>query len=509
VNYLKKIFSIVRLLPLLLIASCEKSQNQTVFPVMLLKTSEPVSISFIGNGAQWGGYDLLKDWTGKDDFSDQDWQKLADRIAYMRPPFVRIMIDAGWNYIKNGAYDPSKTSAAFLRILEYCNANGIVVMFGEWGHHYLNNNIQLVDKAWMEWSASYLDWLINVKGFSCIKYYNMVNEPNGDWSSTNQDYELWKTIMIDYHAKLVSKGLDTRVSLVGPDAAVWDAGLISWVTNITRDMGDKVGLYDLHTYPEQSFVRSGDYLDMLMEYKSVVPPGKQIVVGEIGFKYYQNDYTLQTENTDRIKADPFASSDCNMFVYDAFYGIDMSDAIIQCMMAGYSGALVWSMDDAMYNKSENSEAYNVKKLKRWGFWNILGSEVCGDAADEEIRPFFYPVSLLCRYFPAGAQIFQFELPAKKGLHAIAAEKDGFYTIAIVNSNYVSYKNIYLKAENNIKLEGLKKFRYLSGIGSAYTARKDGKGFPLPEEENLTLDMGKGFLIDVEAQSVVIFTNFQF
>ena len=85
-----------------------------------------------------------------------------------------------------------------------------------------------------------------------------------------------------------------------------------------------------------------------------------------------------------------------MMIYKAFYGVDMADAIIQSMKAGFSGALVWSMDDAMYNSPDNGD-YQTDKLKRWGFWNILGEEHVGDASDEDIRPFFYPVSVITSY----------------------------------------------------------------------------------------------------------------
>ncbi|MFC2129470.1 hypothetical protein ACFLQX_01685 [Bacteroidota bacterium] len=511
-NILLKISRYLIIFLLIIGSACgKKPQELENSGVILIKSNEVINSDFIGNGAQWGGYELLRDWTGNDDFSNEDWEKLKLRIDYMRPPFLRIMVDGNWNYIRDNTYDRTKTSDALLRILQYCQDNDITVMFGEWGHKYLNGDITNINEQWLSWAADYLDWMVNTNGFTCIKYFNMVNEPNGDWSSTNGNYTLWRSLMTKFQTQMENRGLDEMVQLVGPDVAVWDAGLATWVSNTARDMGDFVDLYDIHTYPEQSFVRGDEYLIMLNQYKEAVPEGKQIVMGEIGFKYTGNDIELKEENEDRISNDPYASDDCNMFIYDSFYGIDMSDAMIQCMMAGFGGSLVWDMDDAMYNKPDYSagDIYNAKKLKRWGFWNILGEEVCKNADDEEIRPFFYPISLLCRYFPAGSEIYKVSLPNKYGLRAIAAQKDGYYTIALVNSHYVSYKNLLLQADTLPALKNINKYTYLSGQGADYTGSVDENGFPLPEVVDMEMDLQKGILLDVKGQSVMVFTNMTF
>jgi len=493
-------------------SSCNNNTPEVVTSgELLIKTTEVVNSSFIGNGAQWGGYELLRDWTGSDDFTESDWQKLKLRIDYMRPPFLRIMVDGNWSYIRDNDYDHTKTTAALHRILEYCTENEITVMFGEWGHKYLNNDRKQVNDEWLGWAADYLDWLVTEKGYTCIKYFNMVNEPNGDWSSTNGSYTLWRELMTKFHAELEERDLNTKVKMVGPDVAVWDAGLVSWISNTAKHMGDFVELYDIHTYPEQSFVRGDQYKKMLDEYKSVVPEGKQIVMGEIGFKYYRDDIDLKEENESRIANDPYASTDCNMFVYDAFYGVDMSDALVQCMMAGYGGSLIWDMDDAMYNLPDYNagEGYDAKKLKRWGFWNILGEEISGNSTDEDIRPYFYPVSLLCRYFPPGSEIYSVDLPNKKGLRAVAAQKDGYYTIVLVNSNYVTYENLLLMADSMPVLTKVNTYKYLSKSGAEFTGKTDENGFPKPEVEDITLDLSEGIALTMEGQSVVIYTNFPF
>ncbi len=484
---------------LLLLPGC-KDPETPVIPVgseLTLKT-EVLCPSFVGNGAQWGGYDILQIWTGNATLSENDWNTLFTRIRFMRPPLVRIMLSDGWNYIVNNQYDPSKSDAILIPILDFCQEEGIKVMIGEWGH----KSGSTIDSDWLNSAVSFLDYLVTDKGYSCIKYYNMVNEPNGDWSSIDGNYSLWKELINDTYAVMQSKGLDQFVQLIGPDIAIWDVNSTSWVSNTQIDLGTKVGAFDIHTYPDQDEVRDESYMAMTRAYREAAPSTKVMLMTELGFKYSSTS-ELGIENESREDADPYASDDSNMFIYDAFYGIDMADAIIQNMRAGYAGVLVWDMDDAMYNIDGSAST----QLKRWGFWNILGSEKFGDPSDEDIRPWFYTVSLLSRYFPEGTTIYNMDLPDKKGLRAVAGELDGKYTIAIVNSNYVSY-TINLLSEENLSLAGIKKYLFTAGSDSQFTGSTDADGLALPEEEalQLTLDAESGLSLPVPALSFILLTN---
>jgi len=168
-------------LSIILSASCEKTaktdNNTTDTTADLTIKSNVITQSFTGNGFQWGGYDMLNAWTGSPTLSDADWNVLYQRIRFMRPPVVRIMVTDGWNYMSNGVFDPIKSAPVLLKILDFCQAEGITVIFGEWGHQ----GGTTIDQVWLENASKFLEWLLNTKQYTCIKYFNMVNEPNGDW----------------------------------------------------------------------------------------------------------------------------------------------------------------------------------------------------------------------------------------------------------------------------------------------------------------------------------------
>ena len=110
-----------------------------------------------------------------------------------------------------------------------------------------------------------------------------------------------------------------------------------------------------------------------------------------------------------------------MLVYDYFYGLDMPLLCMEVMNGGYSGIAAWMLDDAMHSSGDSGK---TEDIKLWGMWNILGEEVFDDPSQEEIRPWYYTWSLMCRYFPTGSNILKTTLDRTKGVYAAAGEYQG-------------------------------------------------------------------------------------
>ena len=462
-------------------------------------TSKTVIPSFAGIGPQWGGYDNVRSWMPFHvSLSNVCWNKLFARLRFMKPPLVRIMVSPGWNYdfppASNGN-NFEKNEHLLFKILDFCETEGIDVIFGEWGHRGGTG----IDADWLDTAVDFYEYLVRTKAYACIKYYNMVNEPNGDWSSIAGNFDLWKRLIEAFHEKIVERDLDSAVAIIGPDVAIWDTHLVGWVRDTGNQLGQAVTVYDIHTYPTEEVVRSGAYLPMIQSYRSAVPESALMIMGEAGFKYSANS-ELGRRNAALIAADKYASDDSNMMIYEAFYGVDMADLVIQNMLAGYAGIILWSLDDAMYNVTG-------KELKRWGFWNILGSEAFENVADENIRPWFYTMSLLSKYFPKGTDIKTVILPVgRRGLRAVAGVKDGKYSVAIVNSHDAGY-SVNPKMEDGIEITGMKKYSFVAAAeGDHFTGAVDAVGFAAPEKENVTLDLSNTVKMEIAPRSFVLYTN---
>ena len=494
----------------LLLIGCKANHKQDVIGIY---PNDIISKNFIGNGVQWSAYhhaDTENAEWGKL-MTDEKWQMNFDRLDYMKPKLFRILDQANWRYLVG--FDENNEPIldfntpevkALERILDYAEENNISVLFGEWGTPYKMHDLEeghgdkftgANDPKWINIIIKYLDYLINEKGYTCLKYYNLVNEPDGSWASTKSDYFEWSEGIKLLKSALDIAGLSDKIVISGPDALpeYSNSGQLNngnkWVKQSVKELDDCLGLYDVHSYSQYDFVRSGKFEEF---YTKVAEPvkavNKQIIFGEIGMT------RRGEENQRRIIEDGFSSEDSQMDVYDYSYGVDMADVAIQIQNAGYAGSAAWDLDDAMHTKHDLGQK---NKLKRWGMWNSLGTEICNNPDDENIRPWFYSWSLLCRYFPAGYNIIATDTTGVEGLRLTAGANEGDLTIAIVNNCMVT-NELNLAIPKIIKKE-FKKYEYVE-----QGRLMDENGFPVPVETGISRK--KLTKLNIPANSFVLLTT---
>ena len=399
-------------------------------------TSDVINPDYLGNGVEWDPYDEAEAWGSG--ISDEDWNTLFKRLDFMRPQYIRCMINSRfiWYDPETGGYNDQKNSDNIEKLLSYCQKNDIMVIYGEYNPPVWDMKDS---QEWVEMSVKYLNRLVVERGFDCIKYFVTFNEPDGNWSSTNGDYDLWRHMMQSFSDEMGKyPELDAKVSLAGPDAVLnyhnrnSEYDTEGWVAQTAADLDDIVGLYDIHAYPGQKYVRNGKFAEDLKKIKAVVPEGKQIVFGEAGYKYHNpEDSALKAIYDSRVAGHPYTKgTDCNMLVYDRFYALDMPLFLIDVMNGGFSGAAAWMLDDAMHSSGDSGK---TEDIKIWGMWNILGEEVFGDASQEDVRPWYWTWSMMCRSFPAGTDILKINGELPYGVRATAAlTYDGKQSVALVN-----------------------------------------------------------------------------
>lgn len=465
--------------------------------------SDTISLNFAGIGSELGGYDNLKEITGNASLNDDDWNTMFTRLKFMRPGLVRIMGSKGWNYSINGTYNPDKSKDILFKILDFCQSENISVIWGEWGH----TGDTTIDYTWLNQSIDFLSYLINTKKYSCVKYFTMLNEPNGTWSSNEGSYSLWKTLIEATYNVMSTKGLLDKVSIMAPDVTVtrneFTGVPSSFISNSINDLDSKIGSYCFHLYPTFEIMANNQLKSTTEAIKNLVPSGKDAHITEIGFVYTAGSARYDRNEALR-KADSFAASNANMLVYDAIYGTDMATAIVQLLTIGYKSVLVWRLDDAMYMTKTTSGT----TFTRHGFWNSQGKEICNNADDENIRPWFYTASLLSRYIQAGSTIIRVNFLQKSGLSAIAAVKNGKYTIVVVNSN-TETQTINLSLKNVGQLENMRKYLYKAQSQKNFTGAVDSNGFAVPIE-TINLDFSNNAAVDatLDGNSFLLFTNME-
>lgn len=445
-----------------------------------------VSTDYIGNGVQWDPYEI-------NDISEADWQKIYSRLDFMKPQFIRMMHNIG-EKTENGVLVKESGLDHLVHLLDYCQSRGITVMFGDWGGRLADPENSTINEPLLRNIAVYLDFLINQKGYDCIKYYNLVNEPNGSWSQIKGDYDLWCRAVKYFWEQAGKLGLDSKIKMAAPDVAIWTDEETFWVSNTARDIPEATGVYDIHTYPSKITVNSGKYTEIIKAYKDASAPGSKIVMGEIGFKYQEpEDAVYQAENLKRAESLAHASiEDSQMFVYDYMYGTDMADAVFQTINAGYSGCVAWMLDDAMHYKEPG-------KLKIWGFWNIFGDEVY-DAEHEKVRPWFYAWSLLCRYIPRGTDFYTVNISGQDGIKAVAGVHEGKRTIAVVNVSREE-RVVKLTSENMSDMDKVRKYIYGEDL---FVTEGDCTMHPVATD--MDFSPSKGEILTLPGESMILLTE---
>ncbi len=477
-------------------AGCRGGQPSSgAAPTTVYISGEVVSEGYIGNGVQWDPYQL--DYGhGRMELSAADRQKTYDRLDFMRPRLIRVMVNTS-SFVRDGEFFPENDFDQISWILDYCQSRDVTVIFGDWGGGIVDARAKTVNHELIAFAARYVDFLVNGNGYTCIKHYNLINEPNGNWSSADGDYPLWARAIRSLRAEFAKYGLEDKLPLAAPDVAIWTPTEAWWVDSCATYMAPAVGVYDIHTYPAKSTVNSGEYADIISAYKANVPAGKKIVMGEIGLKFVtREDSLLNRENIRRARAKPYASvEDSQMFVYDHIYGVDMADALFQTANSGFSGSVVWRLDDAMSTKEARD------KLKVWGFWNILGDEFFG-AEEEIVRPWYYAWSLMCRSMPPGSRIMRTEVSGSASVKALAVGKEGNRAFALVN---VSKEPQTVSVTRDDASDWLHVEKYIYAEGELI---KEGDHNLLPNAKELRLKMKKGITVELPAESLVVYTDFR-
>ncbi|MHC5084987.1 MAG: hypothetical protein ACYSOV_05220, partial [Planctomycetota bacterium] len=498
----------ISLVTVLLFCSGVNANEGNAMVTVKIDVDKVLEENFLGVGVQCSGYPWF-------DVSDADWQKVFERMDYLKMPFTRIMVD--WTNFFEGldadgspqySFESQKMRNTY-KLLDYCQANDITVMFGQWGWintvlHAEGQNwdIQPDSKLHARMSADLIDYVVNKKGYSCIQWFDPINEPDGFWSSCDGDWPLWTRVAKQLHQELITRGLTAKIRISGP-ADVY----MGWIPKALDDkeLHEVIAVYNEHKYLWNKDVVAGQLETQTRQQVNGIQtkdPGKQYFAGEVGF--------LDGKN----------KKDQNVEVKNFWYGVSMADAAIQMMRGGASGFLAWYLDDAMHWHGDSdgpieqiSNAYEMRKI--WGMWNILGAEH-GDPQDEAPRPWFYPWSQLSRNFPAGAKILDVPPTGIDHLRVTAAKissKDtGHLSVAVVN-NSDQPKSVKIVVPTAKQEVALNTFEYFDADNDnkvdSWQKTLDSSGhviYPEPTKTLREINLASGLTVQLPTKGVVILTT---
>ena len=416
--------------------------------ISVAANAQPIG-GFLGLGVEFDPYEKAPDPTR--------WNTMMDRLAWMRPGFLRVMsgasdycsgLDSNGNPIYRWKTDPNAPELQRLySVLDFAQQHGVQVYLGEWSPPGNLGIHSPGDPRWARMIAGFVDYLVREKHYTVVNHYIMMNEPNGQWMWHHgpPDFAAWSTGVRQLRKELDSRGLQ-QIILTGPD----NSGDRAWFDRSVRELHSYFGAWEQHIYASDEEVSSGAIERGLIEDGKTIlqddPNGalKPRFIAESG---------LRTGKNNELDQQPR--------VHDFDYGVRMADYVAQVARAGWMGADAWDLDDAMHGNGHGG-------LKIWGFWDSSTAE------GMKPRPWFYSWALLSRYLPSGAQIVRVDESGKGTVKAVAARwlsKRGLeWTIVLVNdSDSAAVVDVKLPEVSNLAT-----YRYFD-----HEQLADTKGFPQP------------------------------
>jgi hypothetical protein len=348
--------------------------------------------------------------------------------------------------------------------------------------------------------------MLDSRKYTCLRYYNLINEPHGSWS--NITWDEWYAAITNLQHEFRRRGLLDRITIAAPDG---DPDFTKRCLEVP-ELRELTAIYDEHWYVWNEQIVTGRLGPFTREHLKLIrekDPGKQYILGEIGILDGKNQ------------------NDQQLNVYNFWYGVSMADAAIQMISGGMSGFIAWDLDDSMHFWRDGGEsmnalsdtlppnAYDVRKI--WGFWSILGAEH-GQPEDEHMRPWYYTWALLTRAFPPGCETLSVGETGRDRVRVAAARiaDEGKYhlSFAVVNnSDKPEAVRVVVPQASELTTLGL--YEYFDADNDnrvdAWPQVVDAQGrdiFPSVTETLRDVDLASGLLVKLPSKGVVILTTLE-
>lgn len=370
-------------------------------PVKLsLKPKEVINPEWHGFGFQGDlflNYQHLKD-LGVD---DADKKLIRQRILDMHPQIVRLCANLTDWEDKRGVHTADNEAMTGLKeTLAIYKEAGAEIQLTEWGYRVPDwcrsaDRLPHPDerRAYTDSWVSLIKYLRNDCGFTNIRYFTFLNEPN------SIDFKGYAAVIRSFDVSLKAAGLRKDVLIVGPDEADGHQLLLRAIENLD----DVIDCFDAHNYTSNTgrefgiwaSVRTSEMPEIKGEQKTRAR--KPFLITEFGMRDGMD--TFFTPHN-----------------HEYNYGFFMADSAVNACMEGASAMSNWCLMDTEYGNTR----------MKWGLWRFKDEQW-------EPRPGYYAWSLITRYTALGSTVYHLKSDsASVPAVAFKAPGQGLWTLMAVN-----------------------------------------------------------------------------
>jgi hypothetical protein len=336
-------------------------------PATIEVTGENACESLIGFGAEDDGW-FYSEENVAHGVTEEDAREREARIEWMDPDWVRMFFwRKDWN--PSGDWEtfdfdtPNmkshyRTLDLYQRIGAQVNVTGV-----EWGAEKIYGDPGKSARA----IGALFNYLIREKGYNCIRYWTLANEPNCD--PQVKAYEFSRFVELHRAVKEEFARDNLQVKIVGSD----DTDGVTWFEQCVKNDGyfNDADIFASHRYISFSSRELLPwFIDDRMRLLEDRSPVKPFVVAEFGFQDKRSG-TLE-----------------NPLMEEYRYAVWTASFAIDCLNRGVSGMCVWCLHE-MY--------YPGGGFMNYGLWNFKDDQW-------KPRPVYHAWSMFTRLTESGDRV---------------------------------------------------------------------------------------------------------
>lgn len=334
-------------------------------PVTLNVTDQVVCPALFGFGAEDDGWFHLEK-NIEEGVTEEDNALREERIRWIKPEWIRTFI---WipEWCPSGDLETFDFDTAGMRShyrsLDLYQKLGarVNLVDVEWKLEGIYDDPARVARA----VGALFEHLIKVKGYTCIKYWTLTNEPDSNFSR-QRAYRFDHFLKIHRLVKEEFKKRGLQIQIVGSDDA--DARAFYETCVADPEYFALTDIFCSHTYPRSTALFAvPEYFDSRLRPLEAKQPVKPFIVGELGFL-----------------GEHFTSHD-NPLMLTYPYAIWSSAFVIEGLNRGVAGFSIWTMNEVYYPGGGKMQ---------FGLWDFKDKGWTP-------RPVYYAWANFCRLTRAG------------------------------------------------------------------------------------------------------------
>jgi len=333
---------------------------------------------FLGFGAEWDPF-FWNVYNQKQGLNQADWDLITSRMKEMNIPIVRM-----WTQLYFATFDPDNQvwnwnggrMQSLFKHLDFACKNNVDVLLTDWGWSFWQNyQGNPTDPRFAQGIAAFLKELVVNRGYSCIKYFNIVNEPDYESYFTNipANFPNYVTMITNIDSALTANGLQDKVKFIGPDEACCGSYFVPTIESALHSVYDG---YSFHIYHDPSLIANGSLWWRIEQYRD-----------------YVKNYS-PAPNSDIDKIQILAEAGTTNGVSNNFYhAMSMADYGTTALNTRVQAVIGWNMYDIYYDQGRSE--WDNNQMIPWGMWEYKDT---GWA----LRPWSQTWGLLTKFAPRGS-----------------------------------------------------------------------------------------------------------